>query len=334
MRLPKLLQFLLFAYCPGIVQAGGGGSADDHEDDGDDSLPGTEGEGDGDGEELPLDDADDATGEGDAEGGEGEADEEGLVLSLGEDEAANDEDDQEDLTPKARKRWAEMRIQLRQEKTARREAEQRLAAAAPVAAAVSTLGPEPTMEDEDVDFDADKFKVKYKAWIDTKVKADQVEETTKQAQRQQQTQWETRLSAVDKAASSMKFRAAEDANEVFDEVFSVMQRGIILDTPDDPKTSAMLRQVLGANPAIAKKLAAIQHPGKFIFALKDIVDKMKTAPRRTAPVPEREVKSSTTGAAAVDSQIERLRGEARKSGDYSKVAAYNRQLADKAKKRA
>lgn len=331
MKLPKLLRFLLALYAPGIVDSSSGGSVDDPDevDDGA-NLPGTEGDGD-----LPDDDGADDDGEdGEVDPEAGAEDDEGLVVSLGDDEgAANDEDGQDDLTPKARKRWAEMRIQLSQEKRARRELEQKLASATPAPAAV-TLGPEPTMEDDDVDFDADKFKTKFKTWHEAKAKADQVEQTTRQAQQQQQAHWETRLSAVDKAATTLKFRDAAEANDTFEEVFSVMQRGIILDTPDDPKTSAMLRQALGSNPAAAKKLAAIQHPGKFIFALKDIVDKMKTAPRKTAPAPERVVRSSAAGAAAVDNQVERLRNEARRTGDYDKVAKYNRQLLEKAKKRA
>lgn len=269
-----------------------------------------------------------AAGEEDA----GDDDDAETVVTLG-DEAAND-DEHEELTPKARKRWAEMRIQLSQEKKARRELEQRLQVSTAKPVEVEQVSPEPTMEDEDVDYDADKFKVKFKAWHEKQTKVEEKARAVKQEQEKQQEQWNTRLTAVDKAAAAFKFRDQDEANQVFDDTFSVMQRGIILDTPDDPKTSAMLRQVLGANPATAKKLAAIQHPGKFIFALKDVIDKMKTAPKKTAPPPERVVRSSVAGAAAIDNQLERLREEARKSGDYSKVADYNRQQAQKARKRA
>jgi hypothetical protein len=60
---------------------------------------------------------------------------------------------------------------------------------------------------------------------------------------------------------------------------------------------------------------------------------MKVAPRKLIPPPDSQVRSTMSGAAAVDSQLERLQLEADKTGNRTKVAAYLRTKA-KAKQAA
>lgn len=100
--------------------------------------------------------------------------------------------------------------------------------------------------------------------------------------------------------------------------------------PDDAKTSALLRYALGKNPKKAKELAAITDPVKFTFAIAKLEDKLKVAPRKTAPPPDTVVRSSVAGSAAVDSALKRLQDQADKTGDRTKVAAYLRSKARQA----
>ena len=94
---------------------------------------------------------------------------------------------------------------------------------------------------------------------------------------------------------------------------------------------ALVVYALGKNPKKAKELAAISDPVKFAFAVAKLETQLKVTPRKTAPVPERQIRGSAQLSGAVDSTLERLRAEADKTGDRTKVAAYlNAQRAKKA----
>jgi hypothetical protein len=208
-----------------------------------------------------------------------------------------------------------------------RELENQVAAAAPAPAAI-VVGEKPTLEG--CDFDSEKFSADLEAWYSRKTAAEEQQRKRDDEGQRQRTQWSNRLEAVTKAAEGLKVRDHEDASAAFEAAFSMVQQGIVIGGPEDAKTSAMLRYALGKNPAKARELAAIQDPVKFAVALGKLEMQLKVAPRKSAPPPDQTVRSSVAGAAAVDSQVERLRTEARRTGDYSKVAEYNRQQAQKA----
>lgn len=135
------------------------------------------------------------------------------------------------------------------------------------------------------------------------------------------------------AASGLKVSDYDDASQAFEDTFSIVQQGIVIGGPEDPKASALLRYALGKNPKKAKELAAIKDPVKFAFAVAKLETQLKVTPRKSAPPPDRQVRSSVAGATAVDNQLARLQAEADKTGDRSKVAAYLRQK-NKAKQAA
>ena len=68
---------------------------------------------------------------------------------------------------------------------------------------------------------------------------------------------------------------------------------------------------------------------KFSFAVAKLETQLKVTNRK-APPPEKTVKTGTGRASAVDSTLERLREEAAKTGDMTKVIAYKRQQRAKA----
>ena len=91
----------------------------------------------------------------------------------------------------------------------------------------------------------------------------------------------------------------------------------------------MVVYALGKNPKKAKEIAAITDPVKFAFAVAKLEKELKVTNRRAAPPPERTVQATGRVSGTVDSTRERLRPEAEKTGDYSKVFRYKRQLAAK-----
>ena len=87
---------------------------------------------------------------------------------------------------------------------------------------------------------------------------------------------------------------------------------------------------LGKNPKKAAELSEIKDPVKFAFAVAKLETQLKVSSRKAATKPEKTVNGSARVSGSVDSTLERLRAEASRTGDFSKLTAYKRKL--KAKK--
>ena len=87
---------------------------------------------------------------------------------------------------------------------------------------------------------------------------------------------------------------------------------------------------LGKNPKKAKELASITDPGKFAFAVAKMEAQLKVNPAKRPPAPERAITGSSAPiSGTVGSTLERLRAEAEKTGDMTKVIRYRNQLREK-----
>lgn len=247
-----------------------------------------------------------------------------VIVTLGEEATAEEED------PARAPEWLRDLRKSNREKDRRiRELEaERASRGASTESAAIVVGEKPKLED--FDYDPEKFATALDAWHGRKAQADEQQKKRDETQTRERAQWTSRLDAVTKASEGLKVRDHEDATAAFEGAFSMIQQGIVLGGPDDAKTSAMLRYALGKNPAKARELAAIQDPVKFAVALGKLEMQLKVTPRKAAPAPDSRINSGVAGAAAVDNQIERLREDARRTGDYSKVAEYKRQQEKKA----
>lgn len=267
---------------------------------------------------VESDDQEAGSAEGEQASGEAEADE--VVISIGDEPAPEDDD-------KRAPEWVrDLRKSNRELVRRQRELEAenaRLKGAAGGQSADVVVGEKPTLAG--CDFDAEKFEADLEAWHTRKREADEQQRKRQQVEEQQQAQWQGRIDAVKKAATTLKVKDYDDAAQTFEDSFAPIQQAIILDGPEDPKTSALLRYALGKNPKKAKELAGIQNPVKFAFAVAKLEAQLKVTPRKQAPTPDKVVRSSVAGAAAVDNELERLRKEAEKTGDLSKVFAYRQQ---------
>lgn len=187
-----------------------------------------------------------------------------------------------------------------------------------------TLGVKPTLAG--CDFDEDKFDAELSSWHERRRQIEQQQEERKKAEESQRTAWAARLDAYSKEKAALRVRDFEDVEAVAQEALSVTQQGIILNGADKP---APLIYALGRNPKKLKELAGISDPVKFAFAVAKLETQMKIAPKKPSTAPERTIRGSAPGSSAVDSTLERLRADAEKTGDMTKVIAYKRQLRDK-----
>jgi hypothetical protein len=183
----------------------------------------------------------------------------------------------------------------------------------------ATVGKKPTLED--YDYDAEKFEVELTSWYERKRAADEAETKARADQEAQQKAWNAKLESYGKSKSELKVKDYDDAEAVAQENLSVVQQGILIQGADNP---ALVIYALGKNPKKSKELAAINDPVKFAFAVAKLETQLKVSNRKSAPPPEKTVSGTGRVSGAVDSNLERLREEAARTGDFTKVAAYKR----------
>jgi desulfoferrodoxin (superoxide reductase-like protein) len=183
-----------------------------------------------------------------------------------------------------------------------------------------TLGPKPKLED--YDYDADKFEEALAGWFERKRKADDMQAAQEAEVMNQQKAWKAKLDGYGRAKAELRVKDFEDAEAVAQELFNITQQGVMLQGADNP---ALVVYALGKNPKKAQELAAIKDPVKFAFAVAKLEKDLKVTNRKQAPAPERVITGTARSSGAVDSTLERLREEAARTGNMSKVVAYKRQ---------
>jgi len=185
------------------------------------------------------------------------------------------------------------------------------------------LGAKPKLEDHD--YDSDRYEQALEQWYERKKQVEAQAEAAQQAEQAQREAWQSRLNAYGKAKAELKVRDFEDAESLAQEVLNVTQQGIVVQGADNP---ALVIYALGKNPKKAQELASIKDPVKFAFAVAKLEKEekeLKVTNRKAAPPPERTIQGTGRVSGAVDSTLERLRAEAEKTGNYTKVLQYKRQ---------
>lgn len=258
-------------------------------------------------EQEAIDASDETADEGDAD--------DGVVVTIGGEKTDPTAEDEERAPSWVR----ELRKANKAKDRKIRELEAQVAATKSAAPAI-VVGEKPTLEG--CGYDGEKFERELLDWTERKRMVEDEKREADKRREAEQEQLQQRINAYESAKRALKVRDFDVAEEVFREVFSEPQKGIILAGADKPE---IVVYALGKNPSKARELAAIKDPAKFAFAAAKLETQMKVAPRKTAPPPERRLSGGVAGAAAVDNVLEKLREEAMKSGDMSKLMAYKRQ---------
>lgn len=240
-------------------------------------------------------------------------DTEEVVVSIGEEAPPPEEH-----TPAPE--WVkELRKTNRELQRQNRELQGRLQTAPPETKPV-VIGNKPKLEDHD--YDTEAYEEALANWFERKRQADEVNAKQEAEVMNQQKAWQAKLDGYGKAKAELRVKDFEDAEEVAQQVFSITQQGVLLQGADNP---ALVVYALGKNPAKAKELAEIKDPVKFAFAVAKLEKDLKVTNRRQAPAPERIVTGTGRSSGAVDSTLERLRADAERTGNMTKVIAYKAQ---------
>jgi hypothetical protein len=262
-----------------------------------------------------------------AQGEEAAVDEDAeVVISLGDQAVTPADDEEED---KSAPQWVkDLRVKTREQaKQLRQQADElaRLkggAQAAPQGAL--TLEAKPTLEGHD--YDAQAYDVALSAWYEKKAKVDAAEREQRQAQEREKAVWNKTLENYGKAKASLKVPDFDEAEAAVLDGFTAVQQAILVKS----KKPAELVYVLGKNEAERKRLASLTDPVEFTYAAGEIVSKINVAPKKAAPPPERVVRGNVANASTSDNTLEKLREEAQKTGDMTKLLRYRQEQRQKA----
>jgi hypothetical protein len=244
-------------------------------------------------------------------------DDDEVIVSIGEESPPQEE---KESAPE----WVrELRKSYRELQREKRELEARLTTSQKAEEKPLSLGAKPTLEQ--FDYDAEQFEVALERWYENKRKVQEQDNAKKAEQQKAEQDWQNTLKNYGSLKSQLKVKDYDDAEHVVLESLNETKQGIILHGAKNP---ALVVYALGKNPQKVKELASIDDPVKFAIAIGGLEKELKVTSRKTAspPPPESKVRGSAPISGAVDSTLERLREEAARSGDHSKVFAYKQQL--------
>lgn len=266
-------------------------------------------------QEESIDDSstvNDESGSDEPEANDDESDE--VIVSIGEEAPPPDEQSQ---APE----WVrELRKTNRELQKQNRELQSKLQTTAQTETKPVTLGAKPKLEDHD--YDVDQFEAALAGWFDRKRQVDDLVAKQEAEEVNQQKARQAKVDRYSKAKADLKVKNFEDAELVAQEFLSVTQQWIVLHGADNP---ALIVYALGKNSKKAKELSEITDPVEFAFAVAKLEKDLKVTNRKSAPPPERVVSGTGRSSGSVDSTLERLREEASRTGNMTKVIQYKKQ---------
>ena len=237
-----------------------------------------------------------------------ESGEDGIVVSIGDEEP-----EEQQSAPN----WVkELRKNHKESQRKIKELEEQLAASKNPAD--DRLPEKPTLEG--CNYDEEEYETRYSAWIAKKSSVEQKQRMIEEEQRKQQEAWQNKLASYSKAKEELKVADYDDAEETVQTMMNQVQQGIILQGADNP---ALVILALGRNPNKAKELASITDPVQFAVSIGKLEKGITMKPRKSAPA-EKTVKGSGSFAGTTGGELDRLRDEAAKTGDLTKVIQYKK----------
>jgi hypothetical protein len=242
-----------------------------------------------------------------------EASEDELIVTIGDEAPEEVDANDQSLVNRLRK--------IEREKTKRIRELERSLEAVQGGSKPDPLGKEPELED--FDYDADQFKAALKDWYVKKADHDKRQEQIRRQQEETAKEWQAVQETYTKGKARFPAEKMAEAEEEVSTTLSGPRQAMLMDMADD---SAALVVALGSNPEVLRKLSAIKSDAKFVKELAKVEMNVKVQSKKTPPPPERTISGSGRTPGASASNLDRIKAEAEKTGDYSKYFAEKRRL--------
>lgn len=184
-------------------------------------------------------------------------------------------------------------------------------------------GKKPTLEG--CDYDSSAYEKSLSEWYEKKREYDASLAEQRAEREREEKEWKSTLDSYGVKKSELKAKDFDEVEMTVQDALSVTQQGMIVSGADNP---ALVVYALGKNPGKLKELASITNPVKFAFAVAKLETVLKVN-RKSTPPPEKSINGTGRVASTTEQTLERLRAEARKTGDFSKVTAYKRKIQSK-----
>jgi hypothetical protein len=251
--------------------------------------------------------------------GEKEEDVESVEVFFGDEEPSPE-------PPKDSAAWARLRKSEAEAKKKAAELQRKLETMAQPSG-VPDPGPEPTLEDCDYDQDLLKKRVREHDEATRRKQAADTEAAEKMQARAREVQELVNNYSAKKAVFSKKVKGYEEAESTVIAMMSPERQDVLLKVTDNPE---QLVYALGRRPDKLEELAKEMDRDRFVAKLKKLEVSVTMKKGTSTPPEERVSGSGSPGPAG--STLERLRAEAYKTGDYSKVNAWKRQQRERSRK--
>lgn len=175
---------------------------------------------------------------------------------------------------------------------------------------------------EQFDYDEVAFDEAIEKWYDQKNQIEAKKKEKEQLKIQEEQKWQSKLTAYVEESKKLNVSDYSEKEEVVKEKLSQVQQGILLDVVKNP---AQFVYALGKSSKL-NDLSSIENPILFAAELARLETQIKVnnKTQRTPPPPEKVVRGTSGG--MTDTKLELLRKEAEKTGDFSKVFAYKKQI--------
>ena len=182
------------------------------------------------------------------------------------------------------------------------------------------MGEKPTIAG--CNYDVDLYDKKIEEWVDSKLKKEYEQKRKKETL---ETEWSRKISKYTEQKAKLGATDYGNTEAIITAVLNQQQQSLILESSEN---AAKVVYVLGKNPKKLKELAAIQNPIHFAIAVTRLEEGMKREDKKSPPAIDEPVKASGSSG-SVAANLERLRAQAEKSGDYTKVIEFKRKNKDK-----
>jgi len=191
---------------------------------------------------------------------------------------------------------------------------------------VVEVGKKPTLKG--LDYDESKYEEELSNWYGRKRDVEDKAAKAEGKVKAQKAEWQETLSGYDREKAKRNVKDFGEVEAVLFESLDQTQQGI---TIQGAKNAALVFLALKNNSVELKRLSSIKDPVKFAFAVAKLESELKVR-NRSAPPPEKTVNGTGPISGTVDNTLERLRAEADKTGDSTKVVQYRREQKAKARR--